>query len=127
MSSVIDTGMNIELDELVKVINGIKKAHYDSSNYPESLREYVRWERLSSKWVKVIVCGTNIEGKVIDRSVYCFVSLMDYTTKVLGVVRRGDIHKPASWKIPAKHARGNVYSAESWKCLGPYGVQYLRG
>lgn len=38
----------------------------------------------------------------------------------------GDIYKPAGWKAPAKHARGNVLDKNSWRGhtdLGPY---YLR-
>jgi hypothetical protein len=48
-------------------------------------------------------------------------------TKQLGVIKAGDIHKPASYKIPAKHARGNIYNKETWDCVGPYGIAYLRG
>ena len=35
----------------------------------------------------------------------------------------GDILKAASWKAPAKHARGNIYNAEY--DLTPYGPPYL--
>lgn len=38
----------------------------------------------------------------------------------------GDILKPASWKAPAKHARGNVYDPNSWGEFSAYGPQYLR-
>ena len=39
----------------------------------------------------------------------------------------GDIRKPASWKAPAKHARGNLFDeskGQSW--MTAYGPQYLR-
>lgn len=36
----------------------------------------------------------------------------------------GDILKAATWKAPAKHARGNIYNAEY--TLTPYGPPYLR-
>jgi hypothetical protein len=39
----------------------------------------------------------------------------------------GDVLKPASWKAPAKHARGNIF--DQWngmKWIGPYGPAYLR-
>lgn len=49
------------------------------------------------------------------RSVYAFV---DKTN--------GDILLPASWKAPAKHARGNVCDPATWTCAGPYGIAYLR-
>jgi hypothetical protein len=49
------------------------------------------------------------------RSVYAFV---DKTN--------GDILMPASWKAPAKHARGNVTDPATWTCAGPWGIAYLR-
>lgn len=38
----------------------------------------------------------------------------------------GDVLKPASWKAPAKHARGNIFTNHATECMGPYGVNYLR-
>jgi len=39
----------------------------------------------------------------------------------------GDVLKPATWKAPAKHARGNIFDG-SYGCasMGPYGPAYLR-
>lgn len=39
----------------------------------------------------------------------------------------GDVLKPASWKAPAKHARGNVFDG-SWglKFVSSYGPAYLK-
>ena len=55
--------------------------------------------------------------KVIRGSgVHCFV---DKTN--------GDVLKPASWKAPAKHARGNIFDVKNgldW--MGPHGPAYLR-
>lgn len=46
-------------------------------------------------------------------------AFVDYAT--------GDIFKPAGWKAPAKHARGNIYSAgHGAETEGPYGPAYLR-
>jgi len=39
----------------------------------------------------------------------------------------GDVLKPASWKAPAKHARGNLFDANKglgW--IGPHGPAYLK-
>lgn len=50
-----------------------------------------------------------------SRSVYGFVDLTN-----------GNILKAATWKAPAKHARGNVLDASTWaKAHGPYGMSYL--
>jgi hypothetical protein len=39
----------------------------------------------------------------------------------------GDVLKPASWKAPAKHARGNIYDeAHGLGSMGPYGPAYLK-
>lgn len=40
--------------------------------------------------------------------------------------KTGDILKPATWKAPAKHARGNIFQASHATCTGPYGVLYLK-
>ena len=49
-------------------------------------------------------------------SAHCFV---DRTT--------GDVLKPAGWKGPAKHSRGNILRADNGlTCMGPYGTAYLR-
>lgn len=40
----------------------------------------------------------------------------------------GDILKPAGWKGPAKHPRGNIFSADvGMSGVGAYGAKYLRG
>lgn len=39
----------------------------------------------------------------------------------------GDVLKPASWKAPAKHARGNIFDEfNGMKYVGPYGPAYLK-
>lgn len=65
------------------------------------------------KIVKSTACGDSSES----RSVYAFIEK-----------KTGDIYKPASWKAPAKHARGNIYAEDGGlKCADPYGIAYLRG
>jgi len=74
-----------------------------------------------SKMIKVI----KADGS--SHSSYAFVALMDFETKTLGKVNCGDILKPATWKAPAKHARGNIfddYNGMSW--MNPYGPNYLK-
>lgn len=40
----------------------------------------------------------------------------------------GDVLKSASWKAPAKHARGNIFDDHNGLAkMGPYGPAYLRG
>ena len=50
------------------------------------------------------------------RSVHCFVDLTN-----------GDILKSASWKAPAKIARGNILDPATYgAAVGPYGAAYLK-
>jgi hypothetical protein len=77
----------------------------------------------SGKWAKIWRKSPGHSG----RSIYAFVALEDFNTnKALGFVREGDIHKPASYKAPAKTSRGSVYHNEFNNCCGPWGVNYLR-
>jgi len=50
-----------------------------------------------------------------DRSVYCFVGVAD-----------GGVYKAASWKAPAKSARGSIYNRDPLTGCGPYGPAYLK-
>lgn len=54
-----------------------------------------------------------------SKSVHCFIDTKEETF--------GDILKPASWKTPAKHARGNIFDGE-WgiNSVGVHGPAYLR-
>lgn len=55
-------------------------------------------------------------GSQGNRSVWCFI---DKTN--------GDVLKAASWKAPAKHARGNIYDPDNgMKNITIYGPAYLR-
>ncbi len=50
------------------------------------------------------------------RSIHCFVTL-----------ENGDILKAATYKAPAKHARGNIFDDDNGlQALTPHGVRYLR-
>jgi hypothetical protein len=62
----------------------------------------------------------------------------DFGTRYVKIVRddsahafidrtNGDVLKPASWKAPAKHARGNIFNPDNGLSqMGPYGPAYLR-
>lgn len=50
------------------------------------------------------------------RSVYCFIDR-----------NNGDILKAASWKAPAKHARGNIFNDDPLQGTTIHGVIYLKG
>lgn len=49
-------------------------------------------------------------------SVHCFVN-----------TENGDVLKAASWKAPAKHARGNIFKEDNGlDCMSQFGAAYLR-
>jgi hypothetical protein len=51
-----------------------------------------------------------------NRSVWAFID-----------TNNGDVLKPASWKAPAKHARGNIFDAfNGLKMVDAYGPAYLK-
>jgi hypothetical protein len=64
-----------------------------------------------SKYIRVV----REEGDGVYRSVYCFIEKSS-----------GDILKAASWKIPAKTDRGNIFNNNPLEGCNPYGVEYLK-
>lgn len=91
-------------------------------NFPSLGRRLLSIE-YKDKWAKIVARDEGSKGG----SVYAWIALKNFETKELGPVTAGDIHKAASWKKPAKHARGSVLRPETWTCAGPYSIEYLRG
>lgn len=80
----------------------------------------------NDKWYKLSKIASS-NGKIISNSVYCFICVSNFSNKTLGQCKVGDVHKPASYNTPTKHARGNVFDESTWNgCFGPYGVAYLK-
>lgn len=107
------------IEAFVAHVTAIIKRNYEGSvlTPPVITADYI-----SAKWCRITRSEINGTG----RSVYCFICLQAGETKALGKLTVGDIHKSATWKAPAKHARGSVFSADFDNCAGPYGVVYLR-
>jgi hypothetical protein len=63
------------------------------------------------RYIRVVVA--DVSG--VSRSVYCFIDATN-----------GDILKSASWKTPAKHARGSIFAANPLDAVTVYGGRYLR-
>ena len=105
--------------------DAIAAESWKRSNYHHALSPVHKAE-FSSKWCKIVTYDRALDGTERKSSVYCFVCLEDGQTKTLGRLKRGDIHKAASYNAPAKHARGNVFTDNFNNCAGPHGVAYLR-
>jgi len=54
-------------------------------------------------------------------TVWGFVALYDTPEKA---ERVGDLLKPASWRAPAKHSRGNILNGTA--AYSPYGPEYMK-
>jgi len=66
-----------------------------------------------SKYIRIVSTSDGGKGQ---RSAWAFINK-----------ENGDILKTASWKAPAKHARGNVLAPDNGLTgMGPYGPPYLR-
>lgn len=71
--------------------------------------------KYEANWMKRYIRIETVEAHG-GRSAFCFIDPSN-----------GDILKSASWKAPAKHARGNIHTpTHGVEHLGPYGAQYLR-
>jgi len=90
-------------------------------HYPNLSSDVVEAVYLSDKW-----CRITKRSSGVGESVYCFIALTDFANKTLGQVKAGDIHRPATWKAPAKHSRGSVFQEDFNNCANPYGVAYLK-
>lgn len=56
--------------------------------------------------------------EIVDnqKSAFCFIDRAN-----------GDVLKPATWRAPAKHARGNIFNEDNGlDCMGPHGPAYLK-
>lgn len=68
-----------------------------------------------SRYVKIVARNQQYGGPRASRA-YCFV---DKTN--------GNVLKAASWKTPAKHARGNIFDDDNGLSeMNHYGANYLR-
>lgn len=112
--------MQEQIDRFVEAADRLSAEYWQKMGYIHSPAPTHQAETLSDKWVRVTVQNGT------QRSVYAFICLKDYSTKTLGQLKAGDIHKAASWKIPAKHARGNIMDDKFVNCLTPQGVIYLK-
>lgn len=96
-----------DLDKLTASIQGIINAYWTKMGYTHSAPPTIE-VGVGQRYAKLIIVGP------AERSVYGFVDLSN-----------GDLLKAASWKAPAKHARGNLFSATPLAGCGPHGMAYI--
>jgi hypothetical protein len=62
----------------------------------------------------------------LGSSAHSFIAKMDFANKALGPVKAGDIFKPASYKVPAKNVRGNIFDSDHGaRALDDYRIRYM--
>lgn len=97
---------------LATFVEGCQRIHSDhmTKNFP-TLRPDVITAKAGKRYVKVI--RSREDGT--STSVHCFVD------------QNGDVLKAASWRAPAKHARGNIFDDHNGlRHMNEYGPAYLR-
>lgn len=118
-------------NELNSFINGIaaKRSAYHKAMGLTYIKDMgAKMGESGTKFARVMSTEIGLDGRESRASIYCFIALEDSTTKALGSVKRGDVMKPASWKAPAKHARGNLFDSDNGlKNCSEYGPAYMRG
>jgi hypothetical protein len=102
--------MKTKFDLWLEKVNETRKEYWDKKF---SYKEYTPLKvEKGRKYIK-LWDGT---------SCWAFVSMVDGENKG-APVKKGDLLKPASWKSPAKHSRGNIFDGtDMWQYYGP---QYL--
>lgn len=97
------------LDAIIDRINIQIRKHY-TDKLKNLTPDQIRAED-GNRYVKLV--REDAEGG--SRSVYGFI---DKTN--------GDILKAASWRAPAKHARGNIWDENAMEATTVWGIVYLR-
>ncbi len=94
----------------IQKVDGERKAYYEKADMPNQYQPVV--VEVGNKFIR-IWHGSSCWG---------FISRVDGDLKG-SPIKKGDLLKAASWKAPAKHARGNI--TDGTARYGVYGPEYL--
>jgi hypothetical protein len=104
----------LEANPIVKTF--VEKVNAERKDY------YVKSDTLS-QWKELTVEIGNKFIRLWDGTMcWGFISRVDDVLKG-APIKKGDLLKPATWKAPAKHARGNIIDGSAR--FGVYGPEYL--
>jgi hypothetical protein len=99
--------MKTKFDIWIDKVNKERKTYWDK-NF--SYKDYTSLEISKGNKYMKIMDGT---------SVWAFVSMIEGSLKN-SPIKPGDLLKPASWRTPAKHSRGNIFDGtDTWSYYGP--------
>lgn len=105
-------------------VNKLMADHWADRKYTHARPPTVEVESIGDSYIKLNRMNNLLDGTKRSHGVYCFIAHKAANTKAIGPVKEGDILKAATYKAPAKHARGNIYTDLSH--LTDVGVAYLR-
>jgi len=91
-------------------VNAERKEYYEKADMPNQYKELT--VEIGNKFIRLWQ-GTGCWG---------FISRVDGDLKG-SPIKKGDLLKAATWKAPAKHARGNIIDGTAR--YGVYGPEYL--
>jgi len=94
----------------IKELNEFRKDYYVKADMPNQWKELT--VEIGNKFIR-LWDGTGCWG---------FISRVDGDLKG-SPIKKGDLLKAATWKAPAKHARGNIIDGSDR--FGVYGPEYL--
>ena len=103
----METTTKVALDKFINLIQDMKDV-YMTKNFPALQRPVITAD-VGRRYAKLLVSDAS------SRSVYCFVDLTN-----------GDVLKAATWKAPAKHARGNIFANDPTAGVNVYGANYIK-
>ena len=112
--------VNLDTPAFVAWLAACKKMceDYDKANYP-TLGSDILIPNCGGRYIRINETSEELDkpsNRPIRDSVWAFI---DRTT--------GDVLKPASYKAPAKHARGNIFDEKGGMgSMSSYGPAYLR-
>jgi len=118
--------MQERIDGFVAAADSVTADYWKAQGFTYAPAPTHKAEMTSDKWCKVVTLEERNGVKTVT-SVYAFIALQSFSTKALGQVVQGQIFKPATFKAPAKHARGSVYEGDFGRsCLTSHGPVYLK-
>lgn len=119
---MIQTASNAKKTEQYLESNPIVKTFIEEVNL--KIGNYYETQLKGLKFNPVVV---EIGNKYIriwhDNSCWGFISRVDGDLKG-APIKKGDLLKPATWKAPAKHSRGNIIDGTA--SYDTYGPNYLK-
>ena len=99
--------MKTKFEEWLEKVD-IERKTYWENNF--SYKEYTPLVVTKGKKYMKLMDGTCVWG---------FISMVDGMLKN-SPIKKGDLLKPAGWRTPAKHSRGNIFDGtDNWTFHGP--------